>query len=236
MSDPQTSDAQTSDAGSPIGRNAILARLRAAPGKTALPPEDFTVVQPRGWTPEQRLERLRRMMAAVHGEFLDARGGDWIAMLQGWLAQEQAPNLLYAPLTPLGRKLAAAWTGPMPLIPYDRAMAEWKEDLFAQAGAGLTGTRGAIAETGSLIVWTDAEQPRTLSLVPPVHIAVLDVTHLYDTWWQAMHEQGWAECMPTNLLLISGPSKTADIEQTLAYGVHGPKRLLVVLVEGDPAA
>jgi L-lactate dehydrogenase complex protein LldG len=45
-----------------------------------------------------------------------------------------------------------------------------------------------------------------------------------------MREQGWAQAMPTNALLISGPSKTADIEQTLAYGVHGPKRLIVLVV------
>ncbi|WPC72130.1 LUD domain-containing protein [Aeromonas hydrophila] len=41
----------------------------------------------------------------------------------------------------------------------------------------------------------------------------------------------WQQAMPTNLLLVSGPSKTADIQQTLAYGAHGPSRLLVVLVE-----
>jgi len=44
--------------------------------------------------------------------------------------------------------------------------------------------------------------------------------------------QGWAERMPTNVVLVSGPSKTADIEQTLAYGVHGPKELIVLVVEG----
>jgi len=43
--------------------------------------------------------------------------------------------------------------------------------------------------------------------------------------------QGWAQSMPTNAVLISGPSKTADIEQTLAYGVHGPKELIVLVVE-----
>ena len=45
-----------------------------------------------------------------------------------------------------------------------------------------------------------------------------------------MRSEHWAERMPPNALLVSGPSKTADIEQTLAYGVHGPKRLVVVAV------
>ena len=46
-----------------------------------------------------------------------------------------------------------------------------------------------------------------------------------------MKAQNWSSGMPTNALLISGPSKTADIEQTLAYGVHGPKELIVLMIE-----
>ena len=46
-----------------------------------------------------------------------------------------------------------------------------------------------------------------------------------------MREQHWNAGMPSNALLISGPSKTADIEQTRAYGIHGPKELIVLLVE-----
>jgi L-lactate dehydrogenase complex protein LldG len=212
-------------------RSAILQRLRGASRGRDLAVEDFAVVAARGWTAEQRLERLRRMMAAVRTEFLDARGSDWVALLQDWLAREVVPGLLYAPSTALGQRLASVWSGLVPLIPYDRSMADWKQELFAQGAAGLTSTRGAIAETGSLILWPDADEPRTLSLVPPIHVAVLDVGTLFDTLWQAARDQRWAEGMPTNLLLVSGQSKTADIEQTLAYGVHGPKRLLVVLVQ-----
>lgn len=69
----------------------------------------------------------------------------------------------------------------------------------------------------------DEQEPRLMSLVPPVHIAVLKAEKIHDTL---------AEAMPTNLLLISGPSKTADIELTLAFGVHGPKELIVfILIE-----
>lgn len=76
-----------------------------------------------------------------------------------------------------------------------------------------------------------------MSLVPPVHIAVLKASGIYDTLSAAMKEEGWAERMPTNLLLISGPSKTADIELTLAFGVHGPKELIVlILLDEVPGA
>ena len=46
-----------------------------------------------------------------------------------------------------------------------------------------------------------------------------------------VRHQNWASGMPTNALLVSGPSKTADIEQTLAYGVHGPKELIILVIE-----
>ena len=59
----------------------------------------------------------------------------------------------------------------------------------------------------------------------------MDAGRLYGTFAEVVADQGWAERMPTNALLISGPSKSADIEQVLAYGVHGPKELVVILRE-----
>jgi L-lactate dehydrogenase complex protein LldG len=217
----------------PSSRDAILARLRAAPAAHASrAPEDFATVSAKGWPPEEKLARLRRIMESVHTEFLDARGADWVAAVHVWAIDQGIPGLIYAPTTPVGQRLARSWpmVGPR-LVPYDRNMSDWKPDLFAGEGAGITGTAGAIAFTGSLILRTGPDEPRTLSLVPPVHIAVLDVGRIYDTMLEAMKDQNWTVAMPTNLLLISGPSKTADIEQVLAYGVHGPKRLLVVLTE-----
>jgi L-lactate dehydrogenase complex protein LldG len=68
-----------------------------------------------------------------------------------------------------------------------------------------------------------------MSVVPPVHIAGLKAAEILDTLAEAMRKEGWAEKMPSNLLLISGPSKTADIELTLASGVHAPKELVVFI-------
>jgi len=68
-----------------------------------------------------------------------------------------------------------------------------------------------------------------LSLVPPVHVAVLDAELIHASLTDIMVAENWAGGMPTNALLISGPSKTADIEFTLVFGVHGPKELILLI-------
>ena len=105
-----------------------------------------------------------------------------------------------------------------------------KETLVSGVDAAITGVAGAIAETGSLVLRPTPDEPRLMSLLPPIHIAVLQESAIHDTLAGVMEQEQWAESMPTNLLLVSGPSKTADIEQTLAYGVHGPKELIVLII------
>ncbi len=78
-------------------------------------------------------------------------------------------------------------------------------------------------------MWSSIEEPRQMSLVPPIHIAVLQADKIYNTFLEVMQKENWAGGMPTNALLISGPSKTADIEFTLVFGVHGPKELIVII-------
>ncbi|MFC2506894.1 MAG: lactate utilization protein C, partial [Kingella sp. (in: b-proteobacteria)] len=72
------------------------------------------------------------------------------------------------------------------------------------------------------------EEPRSQSLVPPVHFCLFDTQKIYDTFYAAMTQEQLANNMPTNVILISGPSKTADIQLTLAYGAHGPRDLVVL--------
>ncbi len=216
-------------------RKALSYLRQAGDGSEPPPPDQTPLRRPVG-SDKDRLLRVRRGMESAGSEFLDARGGDWLAAVQRWLAANAIPGCIYAPATRLGRKIAEQWNVEAPLIPFGRPLAAWKDEFFAQAGAGITTTRGGIAETGSLIVWPDALEPRSLSLIPPVHVALLDCRRIYDTLEQAMGEQDWRNRMPADLLLLSGPSCTTDLGPAPVIGVHGPKRLLVVLVDGDPAA
>jgi L-lactate utilization protein LutC len=107
--------------------------------------------------------------------------------------------------------------------------AEGKDQLFA-ADAGVSGVFALVAETGSVVAAAAADEPRSLSLLPPLHVAVADraqlVPDLFDLF-AALPEPGG---LPSCLCLITGPSKTGDIELRLVTGVHGPGEVHVVLV------
>ncbi|MFJ2360134.1 lactate utilization protein C [Pseudomonas fluorescens] len=215
----------------------ILAKLRKSlTGATPIP-DDFDVdlvTQPYTYSAEQRIPQLRKLMEAVHTEIHLTSGADWPALLAQLLRDRQLPSLLIAPTTPHGQRITQHWAN-NPDLPtlksYNRPMEEWKTELFNDTPASLTGTLGAIAATGSLILWPTREEPRLMSLVPPVHFALLKASEIRDNFYQVQQEFEWAQGMPTNALLVSGPSKTADIEQVLAYGAHGPKDLVVLILE-----
>jgi L-lactate dehydrogenase complex protein LldG len=192
------------------------------------------VTQPYTYSAEQRIPQLRKLMEAVHTEIHLTSNAEWPALLAQLLRDRQLPSLLIAPTTAHGQKITQHWAN-NPDLPtlksYDRPMEEWKAELFNDTPASLTGTLGAIAATGSLILWPTREEPRLMSLVPPVHFALLKASEIRDNFYQVQKEFVWAQGMPTNALLVSGPSKTADIEQVLAYGAHGPKDLVVLILE-----
>lgn len=94
---------------------------------------------------------------------------------------------------------------------------------------GITGAFCAIAETGTLMTLSGESTPPSVSLLPETHIAVLDprrvVRSMEDAWALAREHGG----MPRAVNFISGPSRTADIEQTVTLGAHGPYRVHVIL-------
>lgn len=100
------------------------------------------------------------------------------------------------------------------------------------ADAGITGVESAVAESGTLVCTSGPGRGRGLSLVPPVHVAIVlasqIVPDLIDLWASLPGAPGG---LPSSVVLIAGPSKTADIEGVLITGVHGPREVHVVLVE-----
>ncbi|MGC1330863.1 LutC/YkgG family protein [Pseudomonas sp.] len=215
----------------------ILAKLRNSLEGTTPIVDNFDealVTAPWTYPQGERIAQLRTLMEAVHTDIHLTTNANWPALLAQLLRVRQLPNLLIAPATEYGQRVTQYWQahGDLPtLTAYDRPVEEWKAALFNDTAAGLTSTLGAIAATGSLILWPTREEPRLMSLVPPVHFALLKASEIHDNFYQVQQQFNWAGGMPTNALLISGPSKTADIEQVLAYGAHGPKDLVVLILE-----
>lgn len=213
-------------------RDAILNRLRhRRDGALTAPVSDFAVVTEKQWNETEKLDLFQQKIESVHAEVHRVSKENWLEKLKELLAEKQVKNLLTPMQAQVGMDTRAALKeGDVELLAYDQPIEGWKAELFSNVDAAITDVRSAIAETGSLVLWPDLDQPRLMTLVPPIHFAVVDADQLKNTFHEVIVSEGWAsEGMPTNALLISGPSKTADIEQTLAYGVHGPKELVVLV-------
>ncbi|UYZ83870.1 lactate utilization protein [Entomomonas sp. E2T0] len=218
-------------------RENILKKLRTSLEGTTPRPDDFNVeLVTKPWSygdTQGKIKQLRTMMESVRTEIHQTTKASWVALFADLLKQKQVNNLLYAPTTEWGKQIDNYWqqnTDLPTLKLYDRLVDEWKNELFFEIESSITSTLGGIAATGSLIVWPNREEPRLMSLVPPIHFAILEASKIVDNFYDAQQKLNWVENTPTNALLISGPSKTADIEQVLAYGAHGPKELIVLIL------
>lgn len=115
---------------------------------------------------------------------------------------------------------------------------DWQDNVRFGAATGteqtsVTSAYAAIAETGSIALASGASTPATLNFLPENHLVVLYesqvVEHLEDVWSQLRKT---AE-LPRAINLVTGPSRTGDIEQTIELGAHGPRRMHVMLVAGE---
>ena len=120
-----------------------------------------------------------------------------------------------------------------PLLQIRRGRAE------AEDRVSLTPCHAAIAETGTLMLSSGAQTPTTLNFLPETHIVVVrrdQVVATYEDGWDRLRAGKTAEGLPRAVNFITGPSRTADIEQHIELGAHGPRRLHIVLVEDGEAA
>jgi L-lactate dehydrogenase complex protein LldG len=113
---------------------------------------------------------------------------------------------------------------------------EFERCAFADADCGVTDAQWGIASTGTIVLPMTSAAPRSASLLPRIHLAILDADRILADEPSALLHIGETymkkEDRPSSVVLVTGPSRTADIELNLVLGVHGPCELHVVLVEG----
>lgn len=102
--------------------------------------------------------------------------------------------------------------------------------ICASAAVGISSADYGLADTGTLVMLSSPHEARMISLLPPIHIAVLPCSRLLTGLDEIFALLPQPASMTSSMVLITGASRTADIEQILVRGVHGPGEIIVVLV------
>ncbi len=113
---------------------------------------------------------------------------------------------------------------------------EDETDFIKHAEAGLTTCEALIARTGSLLISSTGESGRRLSIYPEKHLVLAYASQLFPDIKDGLAyiKEKYSPGFPSMLSLVSGPSRTADIEKTLVMGAHGPKELILFLIDDLP--
>ncbi len=213
-------------------RNEILNRVRAALSGSvrapvsALPPT--TRVPPRGaGNAEAEIDLLLAEIEKLVGVVWRVAGRDDLRAALRDLVQtervEKATLWQTRELRDLGLADALATLG-VEIVPPDAG-----KRALAECDLGVTGADAALPETGTLVLRASAEHSQVVSLLPRVHLAIVRPAALRADLHQVLDEvKGDAR-----VHFVTGPSRTADIEKTLAIGVHGPKALYVWVWLGE---
>ena len=230
-------------------KQLLLGAIRRSLRRGALPPDQVALLRarldehPRHLIPARsripRPDQIALFIANVEKEYgTVARVADIAAVpaaIADYLAsQNLAPEIVAAPHPDLQ---AIPWS--------ERPLLHVREGRAAPSDmVSLQHAFAAIAETGTLMLPSAPERPTTLNLLPDTTIVVLRASRVVgpyeDAWDMLRRERGpdpeTGAFMPRNVMLVTGPSRSADIEQTLELGAHGPRQLHVVLIEDDQEA
>ena len=147
-----------------------------------------------------------------------------------YLAQQNLPSAFA--MAPHPELRSIPWSE-RPLLVIREGRAEASDTVALQHGFA------GVAETGTLMLPSAPERPTTLNLLAETALVLLRASRVvgpYEEAWDLLRAERGAGDMPRNVMLVTGVSRSADIEQTLELGAHGPRRLHVLLVEDDPDA
>ena len=223
-------------------RDTVLRRVRQALGKTGTDPEVQAEAQAyldahaRGPAPAFDADRILRFIRRAgdmestvarisHRDEIPAAVAIYLNALElapALVAQKSHRGVCWPEFADLDWARAGLSVEARPTVGDDRL--------------GITGTFCAIAETGTLVVVSGADTPTATTLLPDTHVAIVSTNRVVDTMEDAFalvrKDRG---SIPRAINMISGPSRTGDIEQTIVLGAHGPFRVHILVVDAAPA-
>lgn len=142
------------------------------------------------------------------------------------IAKENAKNLIY----PLSTASVASTLNVENKFAFDKEIESFKEQIF-DYDISVIKARGAVSAHGVTCIASSVDQPRLLSLAPKVCVAILKKSDIVKSVSEQLNKiKAQDGKLPTNVVFISGPSRTSDIELQLVLGVHGSQIFYVVLI------
>ncbi len=222
-------------------RAQVLGQIRVSLNTAHLPSARASVpprVAAEQGSREEMIASFRRELEPLGGLSYIARNDEEAIELVLKILRETSGRELLTwddseiPVRGLGEALRASGYARQKIeMPSDAAARKNKLMELERASTGITGALAGIADTGTFALVSSAARPRLASLLPPTHIALLPTSRLFYNMasFFAAHPDVTRDA--SNLVFVTGPSRTADIELTLQRGVHGPKVLHVVLCE-----
>lgn len=221
-----------------MSRDAILSKIRRSLGaasgdveRRATVSDRLTrsprgLIPARGQLPPAEQVRLFRAMAEKVACTVDevASPDDVPAAVADYLRQRNLPSAVRRGADP--RLAGLPWDGQPQLT-----VAEGPSD--GTDLAGLSHAFAGVAETGTLILTSGGDNPTTLNFLPEHHIVVIQAADIHGDYETALDlvRRRWGKgVMPRTVNMITGPSRSGDIEQTILLGAHGPRSLHIIVV------
>lgn len=198
-------------------RGRILARLKARRGKQPAAAESISTAPVLG---PDLLDRFCDRVARL--------GSDVVRVSTLRDAPSAVARYLDAHAIP---RRAVCWTELLALPWRESSVTVEARAARADDPVGITGVSAAIAETGTLMLASGPQTPAGVSLLPETHVAIVPSSALLATMEDAWVRLRGQAPMPRAVNFVSGPSRTADVEQTVTLGAHGPRRVLLVVAE-----
>lgn len=217
-------------------REEILQKLKTAPKQSLSPRPDLPPLSELSMTQEEMIHRFTERLVEETGVVYRVQNNQGALEKLAEIARaEGLKKVMVSTDDVLATLDLPAWgkrNDVTVMTPLDFPNRDsFRDAVFNEAQAGITGADFAVAESGTLGLIHNKDQARLVSLAPILHIAIVPVERMNPIYERVVDQVfGNLKPLPSQFLFITGPSMTGDIQGVLFKGMHGPRKVIVILV------